>query len=173
MPATRDQLVQVDGRYEPEPQNTYFFGTNAKWTSGKLTLEGDLSYTKSNRKLISHFMRFSSTVPATVTYDFANCHNAAQYCVGHRHWWGASISSHRQIMCPISRSNSHYRVRSAMKRSDASMRPTRQNADILKSIQAGCAGNFSQGRSSGLCKAPTKPRTARILRSTIRQQADD
>lgn len=65
-----NQVVEIDGRYESEPLTLYTFGGNAQWNSGPLTLTADLNYAKSDRKLLSQFLRFQGLLPATVDFDF-------------------------------------------------------------------------------------------------------
>ncbi len=65
-----NQQVEVDGRYEAEPIDTYTVGGNAKWTADRLTVEGDASVSKTKRKLISQFVRFRGLEPAVVDFMF-------------------------------------------------------------------------------------------------------
>lgn len=65
-----NQQVEVDGRYEPEPIDSYTFGGNAKWRGDRLSLELDGNLSQTKRKLISQFLRFVGTTPANVRYDF-------------------------------------------------------------------------------------------------------
>ncbi len=65
-----NQRVEVDGRYEAEPIDTYTLGGNLKWTRDRLTTDVDLSVSDTKRQLISQFVRFQGIQPATVDYRF-------------------------------------------------------------------------------------------------------
>lgn len=65
-----NQQVEVDGRYEPEPIDSYTVGGNAKWKGDRLTVELDANISQTKRKLLSQFLRFVSLTPANVRYDF-------------------------------------------------------------------------------------------------------
>lgn len=65
-----NQRVEVDGRYEPEPVDSYTVGANAKWRGDRLTVEVDGNISQTKRKFISQFLRFEGLLPANVRYDF-------------------------------------------------------------------------------------------------------
>jgi iron complex outermembrane recepter protein len=65
-----NQSVQVDGRYESEPIDSYTFGGNAKWEKGKLSLIVDASASQTKYKLLSQFLRYQGSNLATVAYGF-------------------------------------------------------------------------------------------------------
>lgn len=65
-----NQNVEVDGRYEPEPIDSFTVGANAKWEADRLSFELDGNLAQTKRKLISQFLRFQGLLPASVRYDF-------------------------------------------------------------------------------------------------------
>ncbi|PAX09068.1 TonB-dependent receptor [Sphingomonas lenta] len=65
-----NQAVRVDGRYEPDVNETYLIGGNARWLNDRLTVEVDGNYSYADRSFTSQFFRFQGATNATVSYRF-------------------------------------------------------------------------------------------------------